>query len=178
MKSALTHSEYERLISNLKSRLSTEGWTIPDEQLHILAGVLPGNDRIPDASVATDTEAAFILGDTLLIASWDKTHAHLITDLISLSGTPLTIEWNADWLSEYGSDDSDEVPDDRPMTVIVTGPSGTKYVLPFDEAWHNPVGCIKLRLQADRGSAWLPARCRCRTARPGSALLEAVTFRA
>ena len=142
MDTTLTHNEYERLISNLKSRLSTEGWTIRDEQLHVLAGVLPGNDRIPDAAVVTDTEAAFILGDTLLIASWDKTHAHLITELISLSGTPLTIEWNADWLSEYGSDDSDEVPDDRPMTVILIGPSGTKHVLPFDEAWHNPAGCI------------------------------------
>ncbi len=34
------------------------------------------------------------------------------------------------------------MPERRPMIVTVPAPSGDTYVLPFDAAWHNPVGCI------------------------------------
>ena len=130
------------LIDVLEARLATEGWTIRDTQLNSLAGVLPGTVGMPEASVVTDNEAAFVLGDTLLVAAWDENDAHLTTELFSLLATPLTIVWNADWLSDYGPSGSDDVPDDRPMTVTVSAPNGNTYVLPFDEAWSNPVGCI------------------------------------
>ena len=138
----LTHTEYESLIGDLRARLLTEGWAIRDEQLHALAGILPDSASMPEASVVTEKAAAFVLGDSLLVASWDENDAHLTTELLSLAGTPLTIVWNADWLSDYGSGDSSDVPDDRPMTVTVRASNANEYVLPFDEAWHNPVGCI------------------------------------
>jgi hypothetical protein len=142
MRAALSRTEYDRFIAHLKARLETEGWVLPDRQLNALAGVLPASESLPEASVVTDTEAAFVLGDTLMVASWKESDEHLTTDLISLAGTPLTMVWNADWLSQYGSGDSDEVPANRPMTVTMRASNGVVYVLPFDAAWSNPVGCI------------------------------------
>jgi hypothetical protein len=142
MSTTITDTEHDRFGADLRARLWTERWTARDEQLDALAGVLPQAAGMPEASVLTDKEAAFVLGGTLLVASWDENDAHLTTHLLSLAGTPLTIEWNADWLSAYDPDDSDVVPDDRPMTVTVSAPSGEVYVLPFHDAWHNPVGCI------------------------------------
>lgn len=137
-----THAEYDRYIADLRARLWTEDWEMKEEQLAALAGVLPASAGMPEASVVTDTEAAFLIGEKLLVATWEDDAAHLTTVLFSLRDVPLTIEWNADWLSAYGDGGTDEVPDHRPMVVVVPGPNGDTYVLPFDAAWHNPVGCI------------------------------------
>jgi hypothetical protein len=129
-------------MANLRARLGMEGWEVPDRVLEVLAGVLPAEEGVLEASVVTDTEAAFILRDTLLVAAWEEGDEFLTTDVLTLSANPLTVVWNADWLARHDSDDSVDVPEVRPMMVTMRGDRGEVYVLPFDAAWSNPVGCV------------------------------------
>ena len=142
MRSTPTIAELHRYIARLRLQLDREGWVASEEQLRALVAVLPITDDVPDAAIVTETEAAFVLGDSLLVASWQESDEHLVTDLFSLPGTMLTVVWNPDWLADDALRDVDEVPENRPMTVTFRAPNGAAYVLPFDAAWTNPTGCI------------------------------------
>ena len=141
MGTALTAADLDNYTARLAVELEREGWEASEEQLRSFVGLLP-LAASPDAAVVTDTEAAFVLGDSLLVASWQDSDEHLVTDVFSLAGTPLTIVWNADWLAEYGLGPVGEESGSRPMTVTMRAQNGAAYVLPFDEAWTNPAGCI------------------------------------
>ena len=142
MRAMLPPAAYTGHVAQLKAQLERDGWALPGPRLNALAGVLPIDTAMAEASVVTDTEAAFVLGDTLLVATWNEGDDYLTTDMLALGGTELTTVWNADWLSAYGDGDPTDVPEVRPMIVTLRAPSGVPYVLPFDAAWSNPAGCI------------------------------------
>lgn len=139
---SFTSAEQSRYVTNLSARLANEGWTVSDPVLRALAGVLPSDQGMPEASVVAGSEGAFVLRDSLMVASWEGDDEFLTTDLLSLAGRPLSVVWNADWLAEYDSGEQVDVPEVRPVTVTMRGPRGVVYVLPFDAAWTNPFGCI------------------------------------
>ena len=122
--------------------MERDGWALPDKQLNALAGVLPIDTATAEASVVTESEAAFVLGETLLVATWNEADNFLSTDMLGLPGVALTTVWNADWLPDYRDGDGTPVPEVRPMTVTLRAPNGVPYVLPFDAAWSNPAACI------------------------------------
>lgn len=136
----LATAEHDRRTAYLRSRLATDGWSLRDEQLDSLVGVLPSTGG-PDAAVVADTEAAFIVGETLVVATWDKDFSRVNTSILSLAGAPLTVEWDAEWLAGFGAE-SGEVPDGRPIIITVQAPNGEASVLPFEGAWQNPLGCV------------------------------------
>jgi hypothetical protein len=142
MEYTLTSAEHERRTAHLRARLWTEGWSIRDEQLGALARVLPIDDHMPEASLITDTETAFVLGGSLMVASSDQEVTNLTTELFTIAGVSLAVEWDAEWLGAYEFGNTDAVPEERPITVTLKAPSGKAYALPFDAAWRHPAGCI------------------------------------
>lgn len=142
MKATLTAAELDRYVARISALLEAEGWTASKLQLRAFAGVLPVDSAMPEASVVTEDEAAFVLGDSLMVASWRESDEHLVTDLFSLAGTPMTVVWNADWVAEYDLGAVEAAPSNRPVTVTFRAENGAAYALPFDAAWTNPVGCV------------------------------------
>ena len=140
-KVTLSTTEHEGAVAYLKSRLWTDGWKVRDDQLDALVGVLPAAGT-PDATMLAGPEAAFVIGESLLLAHWTDAYKKLHTDVVHLPGLALSIDWNAHWLGDLDAREAEDVPEERPLTVTLEGPDGTGHTLPFDAAWENPAGCI------------------------------------
>lgn len=137
----LTTAEHEGRVAYLRSKFATQGWTLHDDQLDALAGVLPTTGG-PDLSVVAKREAAFLFEDTLVIAEWTDGYKRLAIRLLPIKGMPLTVRWNARWLADFDARAAGQVPDDRPVTIAVALGEGETVELPYDGAWSNPTGCI------------------------------------